>query len=81
MTTETIFTESKFPILWRIPWIGKKIFTHSKEQDKKTDLIIQVRPTIVKDNYSGIEKQYYHKIAEKKLKVIDPYTSEPAENE
>ena len=35
-------------------------------QDKKTDLIIQVTPSIVKDNYSGIEKQDYHKNAEEK---------------
>ena len=35
-------------------------------QDKKTDLIIQVTPSIVKDNYSGIDKKDYHKDAEVK---------------
>ena len=69
VTTESISTENKVPILWRIPWLGKKIFTHIKETEQKTDLIIQVKPTIVKDNYSGIKKQYYHEKAEKKLEV------------
>ena len=73
VTAETIDIESKFPILWRIPWIGKKIFTHTKEEQIKTDLIIQVKPTIVKDNDSGINKQYYHQNAEGALDVTEPY--------
>ena len=44
----------------------------SKKIIKKTDLVIQVKPTIVKDNYSGIVKQYYHDDAEKRLIVADP---------
>ena len=52
-------------------WFGRKLFTHTLEEDKKTDLIIQVKPTIVKDNYSGIEKKYYHDQAERKLDVKD----------
>ena len=72
VTTEKIKTDSKFPLLWRIPWIGPKLFTHSSEEEKKTDLIIQVRPTIIVDNYSGIDKQYYHKNAELRLDVNDP---------
>ena len=32
----------------------------------KTDLIIEVTPSIVKDDYSGIIKQDYHKEAEEK---------------
>ncbi len=79
VSNEKINTESKFPILWRIPWLGKKLFTHTQEIDKKTDLIIQVKPTIVKDNYSGIEKQYYHEDAEKRLEVSDPYKSKESE--
>ncbi|MAZ60938.1 MAG: hypothetical protein CMG50_02020 [Candidatus Marinimicrobia bacterium] len=66
ITTESINTDTKVPVLWRIPWVGKKWFTHTEMQDKKTDLIIQVTPSIVKDNYSGIEKQDYHKNAEEK---------------
>ena len=69
VTTNTIDIESKFPLLWRIPWIGKKVFTHTTEEQQKTDLIIQVKPTIVKDNYSGIDKQYYHKDAEGTLET------------
>ena len=76
VTSETVEIESKFPILWRIPWIGKKIFTHSKEEQKKTDLIIQVKPTIVKDNNSGIIKQYYHENAEDALDVTEPYQTQ-----
>ena len=66
ITTETINTDTKVPLLWRIPFIGKKWFTHTEKQDKKTDLIIQVTPSIVKDNYSGIDKKDYHKDAEEK---------------
>jgi len=76
VTAETVDIESKFPILWRIPWIGKKLFTHSKEEQKKTDLIIQVKPTIVKDNNSGITKQYYHENAEDALDVTEPYQTQ-----
>jgi type II secretory pathway component GspD/PulD (secretin) len=66
ITTETINTDTKVPLLWRIPFIGKKWFTHTEMQDKKTDLIIQVTPSIIKDNYSGIDKKDYHKDAEEK---------------
>ena len=66
ITTESINTDTKVPLLWRIPFIGKKWFTHTEMQDKKTDLIIQVTPSIVKDNYSGIDKKDYHKGAEEK---------------
>ncbi|MAV64176.1 MAG: hypothetical protein CMG00_03175 [Candidatus Marinimicrobia bacterium] len=47
--------QSKFPLLWRIPWLGPKFFTHNSEIENKTDLIIQITPKIVKDNYTGIE--------------------------
>jgi len=67
ITSETIKTENKVPLLWRIPFIGKRWFTHTEMQDKKTDLIIEVRPSIIQDNYSGILKQNYHEEAEKKI--------------
>ena len=67
ITSETIKTENKVPFLWRIPIIGKRWFTHSEMQDKKTDLIIEVRPSIIKDNYSGITKKEYHLKAEEKI--------------
>ena len=47
--------QSKFPLLWRIPWLGPKFFTHNSVVENKTDLIIQITPKIVKDNYTGIE--------------------------
>tara|TARA_Y100000996_G_C22554345_1_gene654972 strand:+ start:1220 stop:2767 length:1548 start_codon:yes stop_codon:yes gene_type:complete len=47
--------QSKFPLLWRIPWIGPKFFTHSSEVESKTDLIIQITPKIIQDGDSGIE--------------------------
>ena len=61
ISNEKMKTEVKVPLLWRIPIIGKRWFTHTQDINKKTDLIIQVRPTIVKDNYSGITKQNYHR--------------------
>ena len=67
ITSETINTENKVPLLWRIPLIGKRWFTHTEMQDKKTDLIIEVRPSIIRDNYSGIKKQNYHIEAENKI--------------
>ena len=67
ITSETIKTENKVPLLWRIPFIGKKWFTHSELEDKKTDLIIEVRPSIIHDDYSGIRKKHYHKEAEQKI--------------
>ena len=67
ITSETINTENKVPLLWRIPIIGKRWFTHTEMQDKKTDLIIEVRPSIIRDNYSGIKKQNYHIDAENKI--------------
>ena len=76
VSSEKINTESKFPILWRIPWIGRRLFTHTEEQETKTDLIIQVKPTIVKDNYSGIEKKPYHIEAEERLEFTLPIESE-----
>ena len=60
ISNERLKTEVKVPLLWRIPIIGKRWFTHLQDINKKTDLIIQVRPTIVVDNYSGIMKQSYH---------------------
>ena len=67
ITSETIETQNKVPLLWRLPIIGKRWFTHTEMQDKKTDLIIEVRPSIIKDNYSGIDKKEYHKDAEDKI--------------
>ena len=53
-------TENKVPLLWRIPFIGKRLFVHKVEKVTKTDLIIEVTPKIISDNYSFIEKKKYH---------------------
>jgi type II secretory pathway component GspD/PulD (secretin) len=42
--------------LSKIPWIGKKLFTSTGIVERKTDLIIQITPTIVVDAYTGITK-------------------------
>ena len=49
-------TVYKVPILHKIPWIGKKLFTSTDLVDRKTDLIIQITPSVLKDNISGIPK-------------------------
>ena len=67
VTTEEVEVRSKVPVLWRIPIIGKRWFSHNEISEKKTDLIIQVKPTIVVDNYSGIDKRDYHIDAEERI--------------
>ena len=67
VTTEEVETQTKVPVLYRIPIIGKRWFTHNEVSEKKTDLIIQVKPTIVVDNYSGIDKKDYHIEAEERM--------------
>ena len=49
-------TVYKVPFLHKIPWIGKKLFTSTDLVDRKTDLIIQITPSVLKDNISGIPK-------------------------
>ena len=46
----------KFPFLHKLPWIGEKLFTSKNLVERKTDLIIQITPRIVVDNYTGIMK-------------------------
>lgn len=58
---------SKFPLLWRIPYIGEKFFVHRSEVIEKTDLIVQITPRIIHDNYSGISKNEHHSSAEQDL--------------
>jgi len=49
-------TVYRFPLLHKIPWLGKKLFTSTDIVDRKTDLIIQITPSVVVDNISGIAK-------------------------
>jgi len=52
--------EHRVPFLSSIPYFGKRFFTHTSEIESKTDLVIQITPKIIHDNYSGINKSYYH---------------------
>ncbi len=49
-------TSYKFPILHKLPWIGEKLFTSNGVIERKTDLIIQITPKIIQDEYTGIAK-------------------------
>jgi hypothetical protein len=40
----------------KIPLLGKKLFTSSDVIEKKTDLIIQITPTVLKAGIAGIMK-------------------------
>ena len=68
LASDKRYETHKVPLLHLIPFIGKKLFTSTSEIERKTDLIIQITPRIVKDNYSGIEKNENHKSAEEGLK-------------
>ena len=61
----------KVPLLHRIPFLGKRLFTHTVEQERKTDLVIQITPKIVVDNYTGIDKNIMHEEAEQRSLMID----------
>ena len=64
LSSDKTYEENKVPLLWRIPWFGKKFFTSYAETERKTDLIIQITPRIIEDSYSGIEKSPSHRDAE-----------------
>ena len=49
-------TTYRMPFLHKIPWLGEKIFTSHGVVERKTDLIIQITPKIVVDEYTGITK-------------------------
>ena len=49
-------TTYQMPVLHKIPWLGKKLFTSNGIIERKTDLIIQITPKIVVDAYTGITK-------------------------
>ena len=68
------FVKQRFPMFWRIPYIGERFFTHTVEQENKTDLIIQITPHIVKDNYTGIEKSFLQKMTE-----IEAFETNPSD--
>ncbi len=49
-------TTYKLPFFHKLPWVGEKFFTSKSVIERKTDLIIQITPKIVIDEYSGITK-------------------------
>ena len=57
----------KFPLLHKLPWVGEKLFTSKNLVERKTDLIIQITPRIVVDNYTGIMKTDRMRSFEKNL--------------
>ena len=61
------YETNKVPFLSSLPWIGKKFFTSTSEVERTTDLIIQITPKVVEDNYSGINKSPKHRIEEERL--------------
>jgi len=75
------FTEDKVPLLWRIPFIGKRLFVHRVEQVTKTDLIIEITPKIIADNYSFIDKKKYHADIENNFLESGENTVEPSHTE
>ncbi len=54
-------TVYRVPFLNKIPWLGKKLFTSKNTVERKTDLIIQITPKVIVDNYTGISKSEYMK--------------------
>ena len=60
-------TSYKFPLLHKLPYVGEKLFTSNGVIERKTDLIIQITPTIVKDGYSNILKNSNHDKVENSL--------------
>ena len=60
--------EHRVPFFSSIPFIGERFFRHSSEIESKTDLVIQITPKIIYDNYSGINKNPFHTETENKSK-------------
>ena len=60
--------EHRVPFFSSIPFIGERFFRHSSEIESKTDLVIQITPKIIYDNYSGINKNQFHKETENESK-------------
>jgi len=75
-----INVQSKVPLLWRIPWgIGQRFFTHTSQITSTTDLIIQITPKIVKDNYTGINKSEIHIETEQIFEDFGNFNQEDSE--
>lgn len=71
-------TSYKFPMLHKLPWLGKKLFTSNGIIERKTDLIIQITPKIIQDEYTGITKSAAVKKYEDYV-IEDAYKSDEGE--
>jgi len=79
LSNDKKLTTYSVPILSKIPWIGKKLFTSTGVVERKTDLIIQITPTIVVDAYTGITKSV--DMVEYENYVIHDKTEEKSDDE
>ena len=68
-------TSYKFPLLHKLPYVGEKLFTSNGVIERKTDLIIQITPKIIKDEYTGIAKSSAIKAYEDYV-IKDAYDSD-----
>ena len=67
-------TSYKFPLLHKLPYVGEKLFTSNGVIERKTDLIIQITPKIIQDEYTGIAKSSAIKAYEDYV-IDDAYNS------
>jgi len=74
-------TVYKVPLLHRIPWIGEKLFTSKDILEKKMDLIIQITPSVVKDNMAGITKSAVMIELERSLLIPEEKKNDKKEGE
>jgi type II secretory pathway component GspD/PulD (secretin) len=78
-------TEYKFPLLHKIPVIGEKLFTSKDVLEKKMNLIIQITPSVVRDDFAGITKSEAMFELERSIVVpaeeIDDETDKEGEND
>ena len=57
----------RVPLLSSLPFLGK-LFRHTAMDDQKTDLIIEITPHVIHDNYTGIKKSPNIKLMEEDIK-------------
>jgi len=66
MAANSSIIQHKVPFLGDIPYIGG-IFRHKEQSVKKTDMVIQITPHIINENYIGWEKPKAIKNAEEEF--------------
>jgi general secretion pathway protein D len=63
-------TESRIPVLGKLPIIGP-LFTAKSSKKEKTNLMIILRPTIVQDNFAEIRETRLNGIWELRIQTLD----------